>query len=81
MIISRILKLSSFLALIAVAVASGLPTAHSAAAEKGSVTVLDRKRLGGYIEETTFIPNGPYANHIAMTNGYEILGVPLNARG
>ena len=59
-------------------VSLAVSTAYAATLEKSPVTVLERQRFGGYIEETTFISNGPFANHIAMTNGYEVIGVPLN---
>jgi hypothetical protein len=78
-ITSRFLKLGGVLAMIAMIAGQDLHMARTAAAEKGPVTVLERERLGGYIEETTFIPAGPFANHIAMSNGYEVLAVPINA--
>src|SRR5262245_34555661 len=63
----------------AVALSRIEPPRYSDHPKDGPVTVLNRKRLGGYIEETAFITNGPYANHIAMSNGYDIFAVPVNA--
>jgi hypothetical protein len=49
-------------------------------AEKGDpVTVLQRAKLGNYIEDVDFIPSGPFANHIVFTAGLDVYGVPANA--
>ena len=45
----------------------------------GSIEVLQRAKLGNYIEDLDFIPNGPFADHIVMTAGYEVYGVPADA--
>ena len=44
------------------------------------VRVLQRERLGTYIEDIDFVPNGPFANQIIMLVGYAVYGIPSKAR-
>ena len=72
----RALTFTTFLA-----VAFAWPAVHASAGPPASpaVTLVDRTQTGGYVEETAFIPSGPYANHIVMTNGRTVYGVPAAA--
>jgi hypothetical protein len=54
--------------------------ANGFAKPRGTVKVLDRAQLGGYIEETAVMPAGPHASQIAMTNGRTVYGVPMSAK-
>lgn len=40
--------------------------------------VSHRARLGNNTEDITFITSGAFANHVAILDGYEVLGVPLD---
>lgn len=51
-----------------------------AARDKGLVRVVDRVRLGTYVEETTYVTSGPHAGQIAMISGHEVWGVPSSPR-
>ena len=56
---------------------------HIARAKPGDrpVTVLQRAKPGNDIEDIDFVPNGPFANHIVMTAGYEVYGMPATNSG
>src|SRR2546423_7377365 len=43
------------------------------------VRVLQREKLGNYIEAIDSIPTGPFANHIVMAAGLDVYGVPASA--
>jgi len=65
--------------LLAVSIVQGTPAANAEQPGDGLPRVISRERLGGYIEETAVITHGRFANHIAVSNGYEVIGIPLNA--
>lgn len=44
-------------------------------------TVLQRTRLGNNTEDITFVPTGPFASHIAILDGHEVLGIPAEGGG
>lgn len=76
------LRAASLLAVVVGGVVLQAQQADTEAAKKGhhSVTVLDRTRLGSYIEETALIPHGRFGTQIAMVTGYEVYGMPVNGR-
>jgi len=55
------------------------PSLDRAKPTGGSVNVLQRAKLGNYIEDIDFIPSGPFANQIVLTAGLDVYGVPANA--
>jgi hypothetical protein len=56
----------------------GLMLIASAAAGQ---TVLYRARIGNFVEGMTFVPSGPYANHIVMSDGFDVYAFPASGSG
>lgn len=46
---------------------------------KGPVEVITRAFLGNYIEDITYINNGPHAKHIAAITGDGVYGIPVQS--
>jgi hypothetical protein len=44
-------------------------------------TELKRVRLGNVVDGMTYIDNGPYAGHIAIEDGMQVIGFPADGRG
>lgn len=43
-------------------------------------TVQYRARIGNYTEGIAYLPNGTYANYIAMLDGYEVWAMPVDGK-
>lgn len=50
-------------------------------AKAQGVEILQRTRVGGYSEDIAFVNQGAFANHIIILDGYEVYGIPGEARG
>jgi len=44
-------------------------------------TVLQHKRLGNDVEAMAYVDNGPYAGHIAILDGMQVIGFSADGRG
>lgn len=51
------------------------------ASQAFSQTVLKRVKLRNVTEGATFVSTGPFAHHIAILDGYDVLGFPAEGRG
>jgi hypothetical protein len=44
-------------------------------------TVVYRARIGNFVEAIAYVPNGPNANHIAISDGFEVWAFPAAGNG
>lgn len=49
-------------------------------AAPAAVELLARAKLGSYIEDLTYIGNGPHAHHVAFVDGWEVRAFPATTR-
>jgi hypothetical protein len=59
----------------------GLMILEMASASASGQTVLKHIRLGNQVEGLTFVPTGPYADHIVFIDGDQFFGFPAEGQG
>ena len=65
--------------LLAVSIVPGALAARAEQHADGSPRGIVRECIGGYIEKSAVITRGLFADHIPASDGYEVIGIPLNA--